>query len=130
MIRSPYFISAATLDLVPASHEDPSDPGVFKKVLVGKGIVQQGTIQMVNFAMMPVGKKFNLHYHEDMDEVFILISGSATMRAGANHFEMHEFDTVVVPARCEHEMSNSGDTPVIYLVFGVSRGEGGKTINV
>jgi len=130
MIRSPYFVSAATLDLVPASHEDPLDPGVFKKVLVGKGIIQQGAIQMVNFAMMPVGKKFNLHYHEDMDEVFILVSGSATMRAGAAHYHMNAFDTVVVPALCEHEMSNTGDEPVLYLVFGVSRGEGGKTINV
>ena len=128
--RSAIYKKAADLELVPASHEDPLDPGVLKKILLTKGMLQDGSIQMVNYALMPVGKGFNRHYHEDMDEVFILISGSAKMQVGSEEFLMSAFDTVVVPATIEHEMSNTGDIPVVYLVFGVSSGRGGKTINV
>jgi mannose-6-phosphate isomerase-like protein (cupin superfamily) len=129
-MTSPYFIRAVDLELIPASHEDPLDPGVLKKILVGKGIIQRGDVQMVNFAVMPISKKFNLHYHEDMDEVFILVSGNAQMKVGSEIFVMNPFDTVVVPATFPHEMANIGGTPVTYIVFGVSRGEGGKTINL
>lgn len=32
---------------------------------------------MINWAKLPIGKSFAKHYHEDMEEVFILIEGKA-----------------------------------------------------
>ena len=130
MKSKPTFVQAKEIELIPASHEDPNDPGVLKKVLIAKNIIQPGKVQMVNFALLPAGKSFNRHYHEDMDEVFILLTGTAQMSVDDQIFPMTEHDVVVVPAMCHHEVKNNSEVAATYVVFGVSRDEGGKTINV
>ena len=56
---------------VPASHENPKSPGVWKKILLEKGQLIKGYVQMVNLAKLPVGSSFKPHYHEDMEEVLL-----------------------------------------------------------
>ena len=128
--RNPLFISAVDLPVVPASHEDPKNPGVLKKILIGRGVLPIGEIPMVNIAFLGIGKSFALHYHEDMDEVFIVLTGKAIMKVGGREFMMGEHDAVVVPAGSTHEMHNKTDQSVTYLVFGISQGKGGKTVCV
>ena len=67
------------IDFVPASHEDPKDPGVLKRVLATKSHLIDGRVQMVNWSRLPVGKSFQPHYHEDMQEVFIVLNGTVEM---------------------------------------------------
>ena len=64
---------------IPASHENPLSPGVWKKVLFQRDELQPGTVQMVNWARLPVGNSFSAHYHEDMQEIFIIVAGEAEM---------------------------------------------------
>jgi hypothetical protein len=45
---------------VPASHENPLDPGVWKKVLFPKLDLQAGAVPMVNWARLGVGKRFTV----------------------------------------------------------------------
>lgn len=118
---------AAAKAFIPASHEDPLDPGSLKKVLFKNGDICKGSVQMVNWAMMPQGKSFRLHYHEDMDEVFVIISGLAEMTINDESETLEPGDGVVVKARQHHSMKNIGATDVHYLVFGVSSEEGGST---
>ena len=56
-----------------SGHEDPSDPGVWKKVLFRRDELQPGRVQMVNWALLPAGSTFAPHYHEDMQEIFIVL---------------------------------------------------------
>ena len=51
---------------VPASHEDSEVPGVLKKVLLRKDDFIDGKVQMLNWALLPVGRSFSPHYHQDM----------------------------------------------------------------
>ena len=73
-------IRATELEFVAASHEDPDSPGVLKKVLLQRDDLIAGRVQMVNWALLPVGQSFSPHYHEDMEEVFIVIRGRAEIR--------------------------------------------------
>jgi mannose-6-phosphate isomerase-like protein (cupin superfamily) len=68
-------IRSTKLELVPASHEDPKSPGVLKKVLLREDDFVGGKAHMINLALLPVGKSFKPHYHEDMQEVFVISFG-------------------------------------------------------
>ena len=71
------------LDFIPASHEDPNDPGALKKVLLTKTDLPEGRIQMINWAQIPIGKTFAPHYHEKMVEVFIIMNGKVKAKISA-----------------------------------------------
>lgn len=124
------FIRSSELEYVPASHEDPEDPGVLKKVLFERDDLVDGRVQMVNWAFLPVGNSFAPHYHEDMQEVFILISGDAEMTVGDEILIMKPGHAVEVPIKEVHYMKNVGKTPVEYIVFGIALEQGGKTVTV
>ena len=123
-------IRSAELEFVPASHEDPESPGVLKKVLLGKHDVIDGKVQMVNWALLPVGRSFEPHYHEDMEEVFIMIHGFARIAAGKAECTIGPGDAVVIPVGAIHMMENLGEEDVEYIAIGVSRGQHGRTVTV
>ncbi len=118
------------LNFLPASHENPLDPGVLKKVLFAPGELISGTVQMVNWAQLLPGKSFQAHYHEDMDEVFIVVSGNVEMKVGEEIAILEQGDAVLVPMKHTHTMKNLCNESAEYIVFGISRGMGGKTVVV
>ncbi len=118
------------LPSIPASHENPLNPGVLKKVLFKKGDIVPGEIQMVNWATLLPRKSFQAHYHEDMDEVFIILNGKAKMNIGKEELFLGQGDAVIVPLKKIHTMKNLGSQPLDYIVFGISRNKKGKTVIV
>ena len=84
------------LDFIPSSHEDQNSPGVLKKVLFSKDNITEGNIQMINWSKMPIGRSFNPHYHEDMDEIFIILSGKAKIKIGDKEEVLEKGDSVIV----------------------------------
>jgi mannose-6-phosphate isomerase-like protein (cupin superfamily) len=123
-------IPAASRSFVPASHENPVSPGVLKKVLLEKADLQPGRIQMVNWADLGVGKQFAPHYHEDMQEVFILVQGEAEITVGTKTATLRRGDAIVIDPHEIHQMRNAGSEAVEYLALGISSGAGGKTVVV
>lgn len=115
---------------IPASHESPDHPGVFKKILVQAGDLIQGRVQMINWAMLPAGKSFQAHFHEDMQEVFILVQGSARIDIEGESADLFAGDAVFVPVGAVHTMHNTAEAETVYIAIGVSRGQGGKTVVV
>lgn len=105
---------------VPASHEDPKDPGAVKKVLltVEEGI--QGKIQMVNWATLLPGRSFRPHYHESMLEIFVMMAPGAVANVGGREVMLEKGDALVVPSRETHEMKNPTSTPIEYVVVGIA----------
>ena len=124
------YIPNDNADFIPASHEDPKNPGVLKRVIATAADLQAGQVQMVNWAKLPVGHSFQKHYHEDMQEVFVLLQGSVEMTVETESVSMSAGDSVIVGAREVHQMANVGDSEAEYIVFGVASGEGGQTIVV
>ena len=80
--------------------------------------------------MLPAGSSFQLHFHEDMQEVFVLIKGSVEMRCGDAISQMNAGDTIIVQPREQHQMFNIGAHAAEYLVFGISSGQNGRTVVV
>ncbi len=116
------------LPFVPAGHEDQDSPGVWVKVLLKRNEIAPGNLQMLNFARMPVGASFRPHYHEDMNEFFLLLKGQAKIRLEEKEAEIQKDEMVFLPMGRVHEMKNIGDEEVEYIVIGISLGQGGKTI--
>ena len=123
-------ILANATGFVPASHEDPRNPGVLKRVIATKDDFQAGHVQMLNWSRLPVGSSFQLHYHEDMQEVFVLLTGCVTMKCGEQTVTMRVGDTVIIQPGEIHQMRNQGDVVAEYIVFGISSQKGGRTVVV
>ena len=123
-------IRFADREFVPASHENPLMPGVFKKVLAMKADLQPGRIQMINWSSMDVGKQFAAHYHEDMQEIFIIVAGSAEITVGDELAVLHRGDAVLIDAREVHQMRTLESVPLEYLAIGVTSESGGRTVIV
>lgn len=112
---------------IPASHEDPKNPGSFKRVLLAKDDLTPGRVQMLNWARLPVRKQFAPHIHEDMEEIFLVLEGEAKMVVGDESVVMKHGDLVLVPIGMRHFMVNVGGVDIIYLTIGISKERGGKT---
>jgi len=124
------FIPASDGQFVPASHEDATTPGVLKRVIATHDDIPPGQVMMVNWARLSGNSSFQRHYHEDMQEVFVLMSGRVAMMVDSVSVEMSSGDTIIVAPREIHQMQNLQDSAAEYLVFGVSTGQGGQTVVV
>ncbi len=121
-------IRLTDLEWVPAGHEDRRSVGVWKKVLLQKPDLTGGQVQMVNWCKLKVGKGFQPHYHEDMEEIFVILKGQAALRVADEKAKMQPGDAVVIPPLFVHEMRNVGKEEAEYLAIGISQGKGGKTV--
>ncbi|MBI3559903.1 cupin domain-containing protein [Candidatus Gottesmanbacteria bacterium] len=121
-------IHLADIEKAPTSHEDPADPGVVKQILLKHNDLAPGRIQMINWSTFLPGKSFRPHYHEAMDEVFIILDGEVEMRVGKETEQLGKGDAVVVSENAIHVMKNLTDQEVPYIAIGISHGEGGKTV--
>ncbi len=119
-----------TLEFVPASHEDSQNPGVLKKVLATHEDLIEGRVQMVNWSHLPVGSQFQPHYHEDMQEVFVIINGAVSMTVDDRVVALRGGDAILIDAREVHQMKNDSNQNVDYVVFGISTEAGGQTVVV
>jgi mannose-6-phosphate isomerase-like protein (cupin superfamily) len=117
-----------------ASHEDPRKPGVLKKVLATQGELASGRVPMLNWSLLQAGKEFQRHYHENMQEVFVIIAGQVEVRVESGERRVQETlsagDAIIVDAGEVHSMRNPGTDDVTYLVFGIAGSETGKTVVV
>ena len=121
-------IPSANRSFVPAGHENPLSPGVLKKVLLEKADLRPGRVQMVNWAFLGVGKQFARHYHEDMQEIFVIVQGEAVITVAAETATLRRGDAVLIDPREIHQMRNTGTEAVEYLAIGITSEAGGKTV--
>jgi mannose-6-phosphate isomerase-like protein (cupin superfamily) len=117
-------------EFVAAGHEDPVNPGVWKKVLLRRDDLQPGRLQMVNWARLPAGNTFAPHYHQDMQEIFIVLSGVARIRVGDEEARLTSGDAVLIDPLEVHQMWNDGQEDVDYIAIGIAGADHGKTILV
>lgn len=123
-------VRSNNLEFIPAGHEDSLNPGVLKKVLFKKDDLISGRVQMINWAMLPPGKSFRAHYHEDMEEVFIVVDGKVKIKIDQEEAIIGQGDAVLVPAGGTHKMINESTSNVLYVVVGITQEKDGKTVVV
>lgn len=123
-------VRGSEIEFVPASHEDPKNPGVLKRVLATKEHLSEGRVQMLNWSCLPTGASFRPHYHEDMQEVFVILNGTVEMMVGEDSVELSAGDTIFIEMQEVHQMHNRCDHDVDYLVLGIATGQNGKTVVV
>ncbi len=121
-------VRGSEIEFVAASHEDQSRPGVLKRVLATNADLLRGQVMMVNWANLPYGSEFQNHYHEDMQEVFIMLGGPVVMTVDGDRTELMAGDAIVIDPREAHKMENASGGDVQYIVFGISLEEGGQTV--
>ena len=123
-------VRGSEIDFVPASHEDQDRPGVLKRVLAKRDDLIDGRVQMVNWASLPAGSSFQPHYHEDMQEVFIILSGIVEMTVDGRNSRLSAGDAILIDPREVHAMKNLTQNDLEYIVFGITTDQGGQTIVV
>ena len=123
-------IRGSGIDFIAASHEDPKNPGVLKRVLATRDDFSEGRIMMLNWARLPENSSFAAHYHEDMQETFVILTGTVEMVVGEEEVELKAGDAIQIDHHEVHQMHNRSEHDVDYIVFGVSTEEGGNTIVV
>jgi len=116
------------MQFIPAAHEDPANPGSFKKILVSRDDLLPGRLQMINACRLPAGEAFRAHYHEDMQEIFVINTGRARIVVGEEEDILETGDAVIIPARAVHQMSALPGEDVYYLAIGIAQGQNGRTI--
>lgn len=112
-------IRGKDIKFIPVAHEDPKDPGAFKKILLKKEELSPGRIQIINWAKLLVGRTMRAHKHENMEEIFIIISGSVLFRVEDRRKVLEAGDAILVNAREVHEMKTLGKKEVLYIVIGI-----------
>jgi quercetin dioxygenase-like cupin family protein len=115
---------------IPASHENPLAPGVLKRVLCERDDLQEGRVQMVNWARLAPRKSFAAHYHEDMQEIFVILRGSVRLSVDDNTLELNAGDAVIIDPGEVHQMWNLADHDAEYLTVGITGGTDGRTVVV
>ena len=123
-------IRGSEIQFVPASHEDPDKPGVLKRVLAKREDLIDGRVQMINWASLPAGSSFRAHYHQDMEEVFIILTGRVEMTVDGTSNELLPGDAIVIAPKEVHTMKNLTDQDLEYIVMGITTDEGGQTVVV
>lgn len=118
------------IPFIPASHEDQDRPGVLKRVLAKRDELIDGRVQMINWARLPAGSSFRAHYHEDMEETFIILSGQVEININGQTHDLATGDAITIAPREVHMMTNVTEQDVDYIVVGISTGEGGQTVVV
>ena len=112
----------------PASHEDPEAPGVLKKVLLAREDLREGSVQMINWSTLLPGRTFRKHFHDNMEEVFVIVTGHARILVDDEEAEISEGDAVVIPAGRVHTMKNLGQGNVQFISLGIAPGKRGRTV--
>jgi len=123
-------IRGSEIEFVPASHEDRQNPGVLKRVLATRDELIDGRVQMINWASLPAGSSFRPHYHEDMEEIFIILTGRVEMTVDGTANELTPGDAIVISPGEVHTMTNLTANDLEYIVMGISTGQGGQTVVV
>ena len=123
-------IRANDLDFVPPTHEvnSASTPMALKRVLATANDLQAGQVMMVNWAKLAIGGAFREHYHEDMQEIFVVVEGRAVLWIDGNRFELMRGDAAIIDANEKHRMENIADEEVEFIALGIASGTEGRTI--
>ena len=85
---------------------------------------------MINWSTLLPNKSFRSHYHEAMEEVFIILDGEVEITVEEEKAILKKGDAIVIPETAVHVMKNLTDREINYIAIGIARDIVGKTVLV
>lgn len=65
---------------------------------------------------LPPGRAVTPHHHQELEEIYYILSGRGVMSVGDEQREVGAGDAVYVPRGYRHTLENTGDEPIRLLV--------------
>lgn len=89
----------------------------FKNSTVSSPYATGGKLFVTFYTLMPGKANYPYHYHSGMEEVFYIISGTATLKTPDGDKIVTEGDVIVLPANANgaHQLTNTSDEVLVYL---------------
>ena len=89
----------------------------FKNATVSSPHATNGQLYVTFYTLMPGKTNYPYHYHSGMEEVFYIISGTATLKTPDGEKTVTEGDVIVLPAneKGAHQLTNTSDDVLVYL---------------
>jgi len=75
---------------------------------------------------MPPGTTEELHYHEKSDQIFYILEGAAQFETMTSHRSLLPEQSVLVPKRTLHKISNDNNMELRFLVYSMPHSHGDK----
>ena len=105
----------------PGSHEDPRNPGVYKKVLIRRDEADpKSKLMMFQLCKIPPKTTHVAHTHQTMDEIFYFTEGSGEIEINNEVEKINAGDRIIVPAGQMHQVRNLGKTELKFIGLGVA----------
>ena len=105
----------------PGSHEDPQNPGVYKKVLVRQEEADPDSkLMMFQLCKIPPKTTHVAHSHPTMDEIFYFTEGKGESEVDGEKEKIVSGDRIIVPAGQVHQIRNTGKVELKFIGLGVA----------
>src|SRR4029450_3032426 len=96
------------------AQEIPWRPGYRNYVLAGQA---QGVSVSSSMAVLEHGAGAPLHFHEEVDEVIVVVEGTLDLRIGDEHFVVGKDQTISIPARTPHAFTVVSPEGARFIAF-------------
>jgi 8-oxo-dGTP diphosphatase len=98
---------------------EPTRNGALKRVLLRHEDVDSPFLMFLNEVYVRPGETITAHQHEDMEEVFYFLEGEGIMQIGLEEVRVASGDRIIVPMKTAHILTNTNDTEMKFICFGV-----------
>ena len=95
----------------------PEDFVVFNSEKMGKATIFESERILVGLNAFLPGQEHALHAHEDMDKVYLVLSGSGRFLLASREIPMQPGVMLVAPCGVAHGIRNDGDERLIVLAI-------------
>src|SRR4051812_35398596 len=91
----------------------------------GWHLVQTGSLSVIQERMPPATSE-QLHYHEYAQQVFYILSGTATFEAEGEIKTVEPGQSIHIPKNTRHRIINNGDIDLHFLVISEPKAHGDR----
>jgi mannose-6-phosphate isomerase-like protein (cupin superfamily) len=91
-------------------------------------LVKSATLSVIQ-ERMPPGTREQLHYHEHAQQLFYILSGTASFEIDGRVIEVKPHESIHVPKNAKHFISNKSNAELQFLVISQPRSHGDR-VNV
>ena len=106
-------VDVESVDAGSVSH----DPGIIRRILLGEEQLP-GSVRL-SHALLAPGQRVTPHRHDQLFEIFYLISGDGVLSVEGNDTPIHAGSCFVIEPGEEHALMNSGEMDMTLLYFGL-----------
>jgi mannose-6-phosphate isomerase-like protein (cupin superfamily) len=76
------------------------------------------SITYVSLAKLQPSLSYEMHEHQDHEEIYYIINGSGHMKIGNEIAKFRDGDAIYIPEKTSHSITNDGNEMVEFLAFG------------